>query len=242
MVTTPPPPPGRNETVERNLGLVGTICNPLARYARGGVPADRDRDDVYQSGVVGLIEAVDSPPPADPSIKFSTAAGKRIRRHAVRGACLCDHGVRIPGHVSAELGRFNAAAARVGRGDPARVAEEMGVRGPSSGRLLAAVEVVGRDWESGDAGAMRSVVDADDGLTAEARIDAKLDAEHLLSMLTPRQRRVVEAVFGIGGGGERTLSEIALADGVSYQAIQQTFNRALAALRRRAGRDERGAA
>jgi RNA polymerase primary sigma factor len=59
----------------------------------------------------------------------------------------------------------------------------------------------------------------------------RLEVEHVLDTLTPRERRVLQLRFGLIGGHQRTLEEVGKRFGVTRERIRQIESKALRKLR-----------
>ncbi len=68
-----------------------------------------------------------------------------------------------------------------------------------------------------------------DGLLMQQ--SASVDIDRLLSRLPDRERKIVEAFFGLGGGGAKTLEDISLELDISRERVRQLKNDALARLK-----------
>lgn len=64
---------------------------------------------------------------------------------------------------------------------------------------------------------------------------------HLLSILSPRERRIIRLRFGIEDGNQKSLLEIGNIFGLSKERVRQLENRALYRLKQQLGREGLGA-
>jgi RNA polymerase sigma factor (sigma-70 family) len=64
---------------------------------------------------------------------------------------------------------------------------------------------------------------------------------HLLSILSPRERRIIRLRFGIEDGSQKSLLEIGNMFGLSKERVRQLENRALYRLKQQLGREGLGA-
>lgn len=64
---------------------------------------------------------------------------------------------------------------------------------------------------------------------------------HLLSILSPRERRIIRLRFGIEDGNQKSLLEIGNMFGLSKERVRQLENRALYRLKQQLGREGLGA-
>ena len=212
--------------VEANLRLVVSIA---ARYRDRGVALT----DLVQEGSLALVRAVtafDGSPGPD----FSTAVYWSVRE-AIRDA-VAERGcpAPMPPATLAAIARLRAAdrrlALELGRDPTEReVAQALG----TSRRRLAILRRMAGPPAPPDA----VVPDADRLLPVEllaARM--RVDVHALLSVLRPRERRVLQLRYGLVDGRRRTPEEIGRRLGVTRQRVTRIETLALAKLRYAAGR------
>jgi RNA polymerase primary sigma factor len=104
-------------------------------------------------------------------------------------------------------------------------------------RVLGAASVVSLQAPLGE-GQLADVVPnerAEDPFCAMDRTDQHERAERALSLLEPRERRVLRLRYGIGERSDHTLEEIGRALGLTRERVRQIEMAALAKIRRRAG-------
>jgi RNA polymerase primary sigma factor len=68
-------------------------------------------------------------------------------------------------------------------------------------------------------------------MEATLKQDLIAQLQHLLEVLTPRERRIIMLRFGLGGEGEHTLEEIGKQFDLSRERIRQIEQVAMAKLR-----------
>ncbi|HEX6702786.1 MAG TPA: sigma-70 family RNA polymerase sigma factor [Gaiellaceae bacterium] len=200
----------RQRLVELHMGLVRNVAS---RYRDLGLPLD----DLVQEGAIGLLAAIDRFDP-DRGASFSTYARWCVRR-AVTHA-LTDHGrlVRLPKGVVERHRAVAQASARfraeTGR-EPTReeLAAATGLPLPVVAEAAAAREgIASLDEPLSESGpALESLVEDPAAPRPEVEALAHERSELVagaVQKLPPRQRRVIEAYFGLAGD-ERSLVELA---------------------------------
>ena len=194
----------RNEVVRRNLGLVGMVA--------GRYPPHRDRDDLFQVGSLGLMEAVGRyDAAAHPDASFATYAIYWIRQEIVRWI-RDDSTIRVSPHVrrlearardGLELSALDAESLRLGR-----VASE-------TRHHVEDLDLVALD---DPAAALEYAEDL--GLLAAA-----------LEWLDPLEREVITRLYGLHGRAPQSPTPLAADLGCTRQTVRNVQIRALGALR-----------
>lgn len=223
----------RTEMVERNLYLV--LIN-VERYAH----TTAGRPDLIQEGATALYRAVDG---------FDWRRGLLFRTYAVHWlnqafrAYLYNftNTVRVPVYLQKAMKHVNQAIERLG--DPnasvERIAEvsqlgenlvEMALSNVRSSRSLDAP--IGGD----EGTTLRDLVGprvGEEGPYSTALEDHTLEESlhEAMGRLSNRERMILNLRFGIDGGREHTLSEVAEQLGVSLERVRQIQVRALGKLR-----------
>lgn len=227
------------QEAREHLGRANTrlVVSIAKRYMGQGLPFP----DLIQEGNVGLMRAVDKYDYTRGN-RFSTYATWWIRQAITRALAQKTRTIRIPLHMTERIRQMYRTAQileqELGRRPtPEEIAEEMdipaeNVRGmmDASQHAIALERPVGDDGDSefGD-----FIEDQDTPEPGEAAAHHLLQEtiEEVLSELTPRQAHILRLRFGLGGGEQHTLEEIANKFGLSRERIRQLEKEALRRLR-----------
>ena len=226
----------KNTFMRHNLRLVVTQAK---RYRNMGVPYV----DLIQEGNLGLMRAVEKFE-HQRGFKFSTYAVWWIEQALVRAIQSTSRTVRVPSHIYELQLRMRRVETRL--------RQRLG-RAPGSPELAEALEVPEEMVDlarssSMPVGSLEQPLPGTDDLRLEdALSDSEVEdpaethdarflrdsLERELESLSPRERAILEARFGMEGGEPPTLEEIGQQMGLSRERVRQLEHRALARLRER---------
>ncbi len=222
----------RTELVERNLYLV--LIN-VERYSH----TSASQADLIQEGSAALFRAVDG---------FDWRRGLLFRTYAVHWLNQAfrsylynfSNTVRVPVYLQKALKHVNDAKQKLGDANaaPEAIAEianmsenlvESALHAVRSARSLDA------SFDDDEGGRLKDLLRTrgDEGPYSTDLEDVKLDQSihDALAQLSDRERFVIERRFGIKGGREHTLAEVAAELGVSLERVRQIQVRAIGKLR-----------
>ena len=226
----------RERMITANLRLVVRLATD---YANLGLPLL----DLVSEGNIGLMKAVERFDP-EKGGKLSTYAAWWIKQSIKRALANQSKTIRVPVHQVEKIAKIRRLTERLtlelGR-DPSdeELADEVGLSAAqisslkSSGIQPASLDApVGRDDGETLFGDMISDENAEGPLEHLAEKDARANLGGWLKVLTPRERDIIKARYGLGGGKMKTLEDIGVKFGITRERIRQIQVVALKKLRR----------
>jgi RNA polymerase nonessential primary-like sigma factor len=230
----------RQHMIEANLRLVVSIAK---HYQQRGIPLD----DPIEEGNLGLIHALEKFDP-ERGFRFSTYATWWIRQNIERAIMNQSRTIRLPVHVVKELNAVLQVLRKLGvepgEAEPALETVAKLLHRPV-GEIRAILALNARtasldapldidpDLTLVDALADEQAIGPEQALE-QAEIEAHLAG--WVADLSARQRRVVEARYGLNGQDITTLEMLAQELGITRERVRQLQMEALTRLRRRLAR------
>ena len=236
----------RERMITANLRLVVKLATD---YANLGLPML----DLISEGNIGLMRAVERFDPKKGG-KLSTYAAWWIKQSIKRALANQSKTIRVPVHQVEKIAKIRRLTeqltAELGR-EPSdeELADEVGLTvakvaalKSSSIRPASLDAPVGQDDGETLFGDMISDENAEDPLEELEEKDMRSNLAGLLKALTPREREIIKARYGLGGAKTKTLEDIGRKFGITRERIRQIQMGALKKLRREMAKRESTAA
>jgi len=223
----------KEQLVISNLRLVISVA---AKYKGRGL----DFEDLIQYGNLGLMRSIEKFDPCS-GFRFSTYSFWWIRQAITRA--IADHSrtIRIPVHVHDKITSIKRTQddllQKLGRNPtPGEIVEQHG--SASTKDVILALKIVREplsfDEPYGDDGDSVLGDFVPDTMIVADQVGNKLLREFLdgiLDGLPPRERKILDLRYGLGGDEPHTLEEVGQKLGVTRERIRQIENQALGRIR-----------
>ena len=230
------------EMIRANLRLVVKIARD---YANLGLPLL----DLISEGNIGLVKAVERFDPAKGG-KLSTYGSWWIKQSIKRALANQSKTIRLPVHLVDKIAKIRRVGAglsdELGReATDEEIAEEVGMNASKVTKLKqASIRPASLDAPVGDDDSAEFGDLVGDAMAVdpfEQLRDKNLQEEvgDLLGQLDDRERRIIDARFGLDGSDPITLEEVGVKFGVTRERIRQLQNIALSKMRRALNKREK---
>jgi len=231
-----------DEMIRGNLRLVVKIARD---YANLGLPLL----DLISEGNIGLMKAVERFDPAKGG-KLSTYGSWWIKQSIKRALANQGKTIRLPVHLVDKIAKIRRVGAglsdELGReATDEEIAEEVGM---DAGKVTllkqAAIRPASLDAPLGDEdstefGEMVGDMAAVDPFENLSDKNMQMEVGDLITQLDDRERKIINARFGLDGNDPITLEEVGVKFGVTRERIRQVQNIALNKMRKALAKRER---
>jgi len=231
-----------DEMIRGNLRLVVKIARD---YANLGLPLL----DLISEGNIGLMKAVERFDPAKGG-KLSTYGSWWIKQSIKRALANQGKTIRLPVHLVDKIAKIRRVGAglsdELGReATDEEIAEEVGM---DAGKVTllkqAAIRPASLDAPLGDEdstefGEMVGDMAAVDPFENLSEKNMQMEVGDLITQLDERERKIINARFGLDGNDPITLEEVGVKFGVTRERIRQVQNIALSKMRKALAKRER---
>ncbi len=228
-------PEARSHMIRANLRLVVKIAQDYANY---GLPLL----DLISEGNIGLMKAVERFDP-NKGGKLSTYAAWWIKQSIKRALANQSKTIRLPVHMVDKISKMRrvamAMSEELGR-EPTddELSEEIGIDRAKLSQLKvasmrpASLDAPISDDDSTEFGEIVGDENAQNPFEMLSHKNMHGQLDGLLTVLDERERKIIDARFGLAGQKARTLEEVGQEFGVTRERIRQLQNIALRKLRR----------
>ena len=230
------------EMIRANLRLLVKIARD---YANLGLPLL----DLISEGNIGLVKAVERFDPAKGG-KLSTYGSWWIKQSIKRALANQGKTIRLPVHLVDKIAKIRRVGAglsdELGReATDEEIAEEVGMNASKVTKLKQAsirpdsLDAPVGDDESAEFGDLVGDAMAIDPFEQLRDKNMQEEVGDLLEQLDDRERRIINARFGLDGSDPITLEEVGVKFGVTRERIRQLQNIALSKMRRALNKREK---